>query len=263
MFKQWFKRFRHWRDNRRIKKMGLTAAQWESAVADWSVVQRYQGPERDALRDMTFRFLARKKFTGGNDFQFSDAMCLKIATMACVPILHLGLDWYKRWHTIIIYEGGFVPNRSYRSHDGVVHLKGPALSGEAWFRGPVILSWEAIREAGAQASLGKASNVVIHELAHKLDMLRDGANGAPPMHPDMRAGEWHDIFTAAWDRLQNDLQHNRPLPLNDYALTSPAEFFAVCSETFFEAPQMLEKHMPEVYRLLGQFYRQQPALKTA
>ncbi len=253
-----FKRLRHWLDNRRIKKMGFTAAQWEAAVADWPVMQRYQGAEREALRIMTLRFLARKSFSSGAGFQLTDAMGLKIATMACVPVLHLGLDWYKGWRTVILYEGGFVPNRSYRSGDGIVHAKGPALSGEAWFRGPVILSWQAITQSGAYAHSGKASNVVIHEVAHKLDMLRDGANGAPPMHPDMRAGEWHRIFTAAWDRLQSDFAQDRPLPLNAYGLTSPAEFFAVCSETFFEAPETMQEQMPEVYRLLCQFYRQQP-----
>lgn len=253
-----FKRLRDWRDNRRIQKMGLSEQQWESAITDWPVMQRYQGAERDALRAMSFRFLARKSFVSGGGFQLTDAMCLKIATMACVPILQLGLDWYDRWHTVILYEGGFVPNRAYQTDDGVVHAKGPGLSGEAWFRGPVILSWQAVSESGAHTAAGKASNVVIHELAHKLDMLRDGANGAPPMHPDMRAGEWHTIFTAAWDRLQNDLHRDRPLPINDYGLTSPAEFFAVCSETFFEAPKHMQEQMPEVYRLLCQFYRQQP-----
>lgn len=237
--------------------MGFTAEQWESAIADWPVMERFKGAERDALQDMTFRFLARKSFASGSGFQFTDAMCLKIATMACVPILHLGLDWYRYWYTIIIYEGGFVPNRPYRSDDGVVHSEGPALSGEAWFRGPVILSWESVCETGANVHNSKASNVVIHELAHKLDMLRDGANCAPPMHPDMRSGEWHDIFSAAWERLQDDLQHHKPLPINDYGLSSPAEFFAVCSETFFEAPDEMKEHMPEVYRLLCQFYRQQ------
>ncbi|QEY58417.1 zinc-dependent peptidase [Pseudomonas sp. C27(2019)] len=254
-----FKQLRHWLENRRVEKMSFTEAQWEAAIADWPVMQRYQGAERDKLRVMTFRFLARKHFTSGGGFQFTDAMALKIATMACVPVLHLGLNWYRRWRTIIIYEGGFVPNRPHRSNDGVIHSKGPALSGEAWFRGPLILSWQAVSESGAHAYDGKASNVVIHEVAHKLDMLRDGANGAPPMHPDMRSGEWHTIFTAAWDRLQKDFQRNRPLPLNEYGLTSPAEFFAVCSETFFEAPDAMQEHMPEVYRLLCQFYRQQPA----
>jgi len=254
-----FKQLRDWREARKIKKLGFTALQWESTIADWPVIKRYQGAERDALRVMTFRFLARKTFLSGGEFQFTDAMCLKVATMACVPILHLGLHWYDHWQTIILYEGDFVPNRPYRSDDGVVHERGPGLSGEAWEQGPVILSWQAICDSGTDARHGKASNVVIHELAHKLDMLRDGANGAPPMHPDMRPGEWHDIFTAAWDRLQNDWQHHRPLPLDDYALTSPAEFFAVCSEAFFETPGIMKQEMPHVYRLLCQFYRQQPA----
>jgi Mlc titration factor MtfA (ptsG expression regulator) len=239
--------------------MGFTASQWESAIGDWPVMHRYQGPERDALREMTFRFIVRKSFTSGGKFQFTDAMCLKIATMACVPVLHLGLDWYDHWYSIIIYEGDFRPQRSYRSADGVVHDRGPGLSGEAWQRGPVILSWDAVLKTGAYERQNKASNVVIHELAHKLDMLRSGADGAPPMHPDMRPGEWHDIFTKAWDRLETDWQEHRPIPLDEYALTNPAEFFAVCSETFFEAPDHMRETMPEVYRLLCQFYRQQPA----
>ena len=256
------KRFREWLDDRRVRKMGFTAQQWESAIVDWPVVNRYRGPERDALRALTFRFLARKTFTPGGGFQFTDAMCLKLATMACVPILHLGLDWYDHWYTIILYEGDFVPNRPYRSEDGVVHSRGPGLSGEAWFQGPVILSWESICSAGAHARHGNAGNVVIHEMAHKLDMLRDGANGAPPMHPDMRPGEWHDIFTAAWDRFHDDWKHQRALPLDDYSLKNPAEFFAVCSETFFEDPETMKAGIPEVYRLLCQFYRQRPAVPS-
>ncbi len=258
-----FKRFRHWRENRRINKMGFTTEQWERAIADWPVMLRYQAAEREKLRSMAFRFIARKNFAGGSGFQFTDAMLLKIATMACVPILHLGLHWYDRWQTVIIYEGGFVPNRPYRTNDGIVHSESPHLSGEAWYRGPVILSWQAVTESGPHAYNGKASNVVIHELAHKLDMLRDGANGAPPMHPDMQPGEWHAIFTKAWNRLQHDFEGYRDLPINDYGLTSPAEFFAVCSETFFESPKYMQEHMPAVYRLLCQFYRQQPASATA
>ncbi len=253
-----FQAVRHWFEDRKIRRMGFTAEQWQAAVADWPVMSRYQTQQRDALWALTLRFLARKSIASGGGFQVTDAMCLRLATMACVPILNLGLDWYDSWQTLILYEDDFVPNRPYRSEDGLVHERAPGLSGEAWLRGPVILSWAAIAATGEHARHGKASNVVIHELAHKLDMLRDGANGAPPMHPDMRAGEWHAIFSAAWERLQVDWQHHRPLPLDDYALTNPAEFFAVCSETFFEAPEQMKQHMPDVYRLLCQFYRQQP-----
>lgn len=254
-----FTKLKNYWENRQIKIMGFTVEQWESAVADWPVMTRYQGTERDTLREMSFHFLARKGITPGAEFQFTEAMCLKLATMACVPILHLGLDWYDHCKTIILYEGDFITNHPYQSEDGVVHAEGRGLSGEAWHRGPLILSWESILETGDHAHHGKASNVVIHEFAHKLDMLRDGANGAPPMHPDMKSGEWHDIFTESFERLQNDWQHHKHLPLDEYALTNPAEFFAVCSETFFEDPKMMKKEMPDVYRLLCQFYRQDPA----
>lgn len=253
-----FKWFRNLRESRRILQMGYTAQQWEEAVADWPVMKRYEGVERDALRKLSFRFIARKRFVSGGGFEITHEMALKIATMACVPILHLGLDWYNRWYSVVVYEGAFVPNRPYRSSDGVVHTQGPALNGEAWAQGPVILSWESVNQHGSHARAGKAGNVVIHEVAHKLDMLRDGANGAPPMHPDMRAGEWHVIFSEAWMKLLYELKSNKPIPIDAYALTSPAEFFAVCSESFFEDPKGMQESMPDVYRLLCQFYRQQP-----
>ena len=82
-----FNIIRDWLEKRNIKKMGITAQQWESAISDWPLAQRYQGIERDKLRELTFRFLVQKDFTSGAEFAFTDAMCLKIATMACVPIL--------------------------------------------------------------------------------------------------------------------------------------------------------------------------------
>ncbi len=246
MFAAW----RNWRDARRVRKMGFTAAQWEAAVADWPVMARYQGQERDALMAMAFRFLARKSVAPGGDFAITDNMCLKVATMACVPVLKLGLDWYEGWYTVILYEGAFIPNRPHRTADGVVHARGPVLAGEAWHQGPVILSWEAVCQAGG------ASNVVIHEMSHKLDMRHQGANGAPPLHEGMRAQQWYDVFSRAYQELLEDYHHHRPMPVDAYALTGPGEFFAVCSEAFFESPDTLFRDWPALYRLLAQFYRQ-------
>jgi len=43
-----------------------------------------------------------------------------------------------------------------------------------------------------------------------------------------------------------------------YAASSPAEFFAVLSETFFERPDLLQRHFDAVYEQLRQYYRQDP-----
>lgn len=242
--------WRDWRDTRRVRKMGFTQAQWEAAVGDWPVLARYQANERLALMELAFRFLARKSMVPGGDFQITDAMCLKVATMACVPILRLGLEWYDGWYTVILYEGAFIPNRPHQSADGVVHARGPVLSGEAWHRGPVILSWDAVCHTGG------GSNVVIHEMSHKLDMRYQGANGAPPLHQGMSPRQWHETFSAAYAELQDDFRLQRPMPVDAYALTGAGEFFAVCSEAFFEAPDKLYEDWPALYLLLARFYRQ-------
>ena len=48
------------------------------------------------------------------------------------------------------------------------------------------------------------------------------------------------------------------LPIDPYASESPAEFFAVGSEAFFETPELLRPAYPAVYEQLGLFYRQDP-----
>ena len=72
----------------------------------------------------------------------------------------------------------------------------------------------------------------------------------------MNPKQWHETFTACWEELLSDYQHHRHMPVDAYALTGPGEFFAVCSEAFFEGPDQLYKDWPALYRLLAQFYRQ-------
>jgi hypothetical protein len=43
--------------------------------------------------------------------------------------------------------------------------------------------------------------------------------------------------------------------LGAYAATNEAEFFAVVTERFFESPQSLKKHFPELYNELKEFYK--------
>jgi Mlc titration factor MtfA (ptsG expression regulator) len=47
--------------------------------------------------------------------------------------------------------------------------------------------------------------------------------------------------------------------LDSYGATNEAEFFAVATEEFFDRPLALQKHVPELYRVLSVYYRQDPA----
>jgi Mlc titration factor MtfA (ptsG expression regulator) len=99
--------------------------------------------------------------------------------------------------------------------------------------------------------------VVLHEFAHKLD-LRDGAaDGIPPLHAGNTPQEWASDFSRAYDELGHP-HRQRATAINPYAATSPAEFFAVMTELFFEAPHRLQQHYPALYGELRRFYRQDP-----
>ena len=138
----------------------------------------------------------------------------------------------------------------YVDEFGVEHLVKVPLSGEAWERGPVVLSWDDSMD-GAWLD---GSNVVIHEFVHKLDMLNGVANGFPPMHKDISATSWSNVFTSAYE----DFQQNPKPGLDRYGATAPAEFLAVMSEVFFEKPGLLDESYPEVYKALSLFFRQDP-----
>ena len=51
--------------------------------------------------------------------------------------------------------------------------------------------------------------------------------------------------------------------MDEYAAESPAEFFAVMSEVFFESPPIARQIYPDVYAQLAQFYRQDPAARLS
>ena len=130
------------------------------------------------------------------------------------------------------------------------------LSGEAWSRGPIVLSWSDIERDICDCHSG--NNVVIHEIAHKLDILDGSSNGIPPLHYHMPIAEWTTSFSDTYVELQHHVQHHERTGMNSYAANSPAEFFAVLSEYFFTAPEVIASNFPLVCRQLEQYYRQTP-----
>ena len=171
--------------------------------------------------------------------------------------MNLGdLDWYQGFHEIVLYPDDFLSPQRHRDASGVEHEWDGEHSGEAWQQGPVILAWPGVLASGNW----EGYNLVIHELAHKLDMLNGDANGLPPLHHDMRVQEWASVMQSAFDDLNRQLDANpdAETAIDPYAAENPAEFFAVTSEYFFSAPDLLTESYPQVYAQLSRFYRQDP-----
>ncbi len=218
------------------------------------------GAERDVLRQLGCRLLADKAVNAAGDAQPTGYDIAAVAAQAVLPVLNLGYDWLTGWNEIILYPRQFVPEREVTDDFGVVHHVREPMSGEAWLGGPLVLSLDDVAESGHC----QGYNVVIHEFAHKLDM-RDGVvDGLPPLHADMPVAAWARVFTAAYEdfcRRVDDGQEE--LDIDPYASDSPAEFFAVLSEYFFELPALLHAQYPAVYAQMKAFYRQDPRRRLA
>jgi Mlc titration factor MtfA (ptsG expression regulator) len=251
--------FQNWRRRRRLERARIPEAEWRATVANLPVLVGLTSGELERLRDLATLFLAEKALDPAGGLELTPEMGPLIATQACLPILNLGLDCYRGWSAVILYPEGFLVHHEYTDPNGLVHSVHRPLIGEAWERGPVILSWADIVDTLDQPGL----NVVIHEMAHKLDMLTGAINGLPPLHRGMTARNWSRAFTTAYDHLCRQVDRGRLTALDPYAADSPAEFFAVASEAFFETPAVIADTYPAVYIQLRAFYRQDPLARQA
>jgi Mlc titration factor MtfA (ptsG expression regulator) len=252
---------KNWWTRRKVARARarLGAGPWERAWPRLPLLAGLDAGESQRLGDLALLFLHDKTLEAAAGAQLDDFVRLTVALQACLPVLNLGLDWYRGWYAVILYPAEFVPQREWVDEDGVVWVSEEPMSGEAWEQGPVILSWADV-EAG---DVRDGFNVVIHELAHKLDMLDGSANGHPPLHAGMSEGAWKRAFGEAYRDLSRRVDRGQETPIDPYAAESPAEFFAVCSEAFFELPQLLRASYPDVYEQMVDFYRQDPARRLA
>jgi Mlc titration factor MtfA (ptsG expression regulator) len=256
------------RRERALRTHAIADALWQRTLAGLPFLARLEAADQARLRDMTSLFLAQKEFSTAHELELTDEISVAIAVQACLPVLNLGLDLYRGWVGIIVYPGEFVIRKTVEDEDGVVHEVEHDASGEAWEGGPVVLSWE-----DAQMTDGSdAYNVVIHEFAHKIDMVTGVADGHPPLfrrlHAPLDSAAWADVFDHAYDQFCAKIdavperrwaRFERESLIDPYAADHPSEFFAVCSEALFVKPHEFDAQYPELYRLLARYYRQDPA----
>jgi hypothetical protein len=233
-------------------------AEWlEILERNVALYRRLPEADRRELRGHVQVFLAEKLFEGCGGLAITDEIRVTIAAQACVLLLHRRTDYFPRLYSIVVYPTRFLAK--------AVKLEGPGLIaegevvklGEAWLRGPLVLSWDDVLADAAGSRTG--SNVVLHEFAHELDHEDGEANGAPALERGRDYDDWSRVLGAAYERLRRDAERGRESVLDAYGAESPAEFFAVATECFFETPADLRIEQPELYEKLREFYRQDPA----
>ena len=247
--------FRSIRRTRILREGLLPADAWTWLLKDHPILDGLSAEELGRLRELATIFLHEKVFEGADGLELTDAMREVIAVQACLPIVNLGIERYENWKTVVVVPDVFIEEHREFDPAGVAHEWDEDKSGESWDEGPVVFSWKDVEASG----WGDGYNVVIHEAAHRLDLLDGEMNGRPALHHGMSPQEWLDVFSAAFEDLKRRASKSRRrLRIDPYAIEDDSEFFAVASEYFFEQPEVLNGEYPEVYRLLCAFYRQDP-----
>jgi len=209
--------------------------------------------EQKHLRDLTQVFIAEKNFEGCGGLELTDEMRVTIAGSACQMLLGRDHDLFSRVISLLVYPSTVVippPPVGVFTFPRDVVTSTPIL-GEATHAGTVILAWDAVISGAESANDGR--NVVVHELAHQVDMLDGHADGTPPMEPpELR--RWGHAFETAFLAHKARAARGEKSLLRDYAITNEAEYFAVASEVFFEKPKRLSEALPDVYASLATYY---------
>lgn len=206
---------------------------------------------------MVLIFVEEKSFEGLGGLELDDRVRVVIAAQACLLILALDHDLYQRVESILVYPSTVYSPERHGSGLGELAEGETAVLGQAHYRGPIILAWDAVKRGAYDPRDGH--NVVFHEFAHKLDMLSGEANGAPPLSGRARRRDWAEAFGDAYEDLRTRTEAGKRTLLGDYAATKPAEFFAVATERFFEKPRQLRSEYPDVYELMEEYFDQDPA----
>jgi hypothetical protein len=229
---------------------------WEDLLAKRVRLYRIMPSDlRRQLHGLMNLFLHEKRFVGCLGLEVTDEMRAIITAQACALLLNRDTGCYPGFQTIYIYPGSYIA-REKRSEGLLEIIETDVRAGEAWRRGPVVLSWEDICE-DAEAP-GAGFNVVLHEFAHKLDEENDSHDGLPVLNEPGQYETWAKVMSEEFAALCARVDRGEPGVVDDYGAESPSEFFAVVTEAFFERSVELHRRHPALYEEFRKYYRVDP-----
>lgn len=249
------------RRRRKIREGPFPEA-WRAVLLDrMPYYGRLSNADRRELEGHVQVLVREKYFEGCGGVVVTDEMKVLIAGQAAVLLLHREDHYFPWMRTVLIYPNSFVGNGKSVGPAGVVTEGGSWRQGESWYMpgsgGPVVLSWADVVAGASDVSDGR--NLVLHEFAHQLDADSGAVEGVPYL-PDAAARErWKRVMGREQANLSRDVRQGLPTVINPYGLENPAEFFAVAVEAFFERGAEVRARHAEMYELLAEYFRQDPA----
>ena len=223
-----------------------------------SIFRRLAPEDQAELLGHVQVFLAEKHFEGCGGLDLTEEIRVTIAAQACVLLLHRETDYYPELTSILVYPSGYVATEERHVGGGIWEEGGEDRLGHtAPGMRAMVLAWDSARHGAADPTTG--ANLILHEFAHQLDFENRVVDGVPVLETHGEYVAWARIMSAEFEALRQAQDAEAPTLLDTYGATNPAEFFAVCTEAFFERPRALRKKHPALYSELSRFFRQDPA----
>lgn len=213
--------------------------------------------EQQRLEAIALDLIADKDWEAAHGFELTDEIIVTIAAQAALLVLELPADSFRNVGTILVQPSAVRLERAHRTSNGMVSDDRMLVDGQAFFGGPVMIAWEAARFEARHP--GRGTNVVLHEFAHKLDMLDGTLDGTPPLADQAQRDRWIEVCTRVYRAVEIGEGGEA---LRSYAGIDAAEFFAVATEVFFDRPHLLREEHPDLYECLRDFYGQDPATRA-
>lgn len=255
MLLKWLKR----RRRRRIVAQPFPD-EWDAILAANVFFDRQLSNQKRArLRKLIQVFVAEKNWEGCRGLEMTDEIKVTVSAQACLMVLGLDDVYFDHVLSVLVYPDSYVAHGVQTTQGGVVVEGGQVRLGEAWWRGPVILSWSDALAGGRDETADR--NLVIHEFAHQLDMMNGRTlDGTPPLESDEQLKQWIKVLGPEYDQLVDACRRGHRGFIDCYGATNVAEFFAVLTEVFFQRPRSLRKHHSQVYDVLRKCFRLDPVL---
>ncbi len=250
--------FRFFKRYRRKKLLAQPfPADWKSVLhKDVALYRTLDRPEKTKLHDDLRIFIDEHHWESARDFELTEEMKVIIAAQACLLTLGHEDDHCLRVRGILVLPSSYEV-QNHRMGDSPVVSESFRASGHTSMHGPVVLSWMDVYRDSRNERDGR--NVVLHEFAHRLDMCDGLADGMPPARNRQQYLRWQQTMVDAFEKLQFNTDMGLSTVIRSYGATNPTEFFAVVTEAFFEKPTRLQNEEPDLYGVLREFYRQDPA----
>jgi hypothetical protein len=207
-------------------------------LSNFSYYKKLSPKGQDRFISRLITFMLNKEFSGGKGLLVTEEM--KVLVSAAAVQLTFGLKKYKleSLQEIILLPDIFQ-----------LHKRSPEYKG-ATKGHKMYLSWKSFKEGYGNTT--DSLNLGLHEMTHALKLtliLNEGFD----QHFANRIGYW--------ERMAGEFLAKRqagPGFLRDYYKAGPEEFFAVCTEAFFENPSQFRKELPEIYQLMVFLLNQDP-----